>query len=846
MRRLIIFTFTSFLTISIICADIGFCQVTIHERQFLLNNSPEYMTITMGGLLDGENTYTESNSLWGGIGFEPMISLRISNLGNKRIHSPRLVINNERRWFNFNTFSAEFLTGVQNNKEKALSSWKLMRDNRFHYRTPVGGCEAADPLKSLGIYGYLTCGYASTMMTSIGTGLGYNGRIWHLRYQPQPQRGHAISEIDFGDGYVIVDLDAHVFFVDYDNQTLIGYNEVVADNFLVRRTHFFGKSRLLGLDMGVMYNQNNSSSGAGNCLGHTLDISLRPGESIIYDWADANLLHHPNSSAPNPIPWHIANSKLVYQPLFETAELYDLLDIYENICVTNNIGQSPLIHADSLNGTSYFEIKVESPFVMLDGSIKIHGFQGTLQDTLKLEFSLDRNNWNELWISSTVGSFVDSVNFGNQYMLNSLLSNDTWQKDSLDFFHPTQSHSKFPLDSVSSFNKSNSSISNLNGKYNYYLRFTFSPTNSVTACGIDSIRIATIIQTSKRFMPRLTLNENQVEYSDADTSDRNIKLEIIWRESTENTPPERITFPIFPSNGSEPDHNQFTFVWNEPTDPNGDEIVDYEFQLSDRPDMRFPLSTNFEMYISAFGDTVEPKFNIPWPGLLNDGTTYYWRVRPKDINGAWGPWSPVWSFIPHGVMMPLSGEVVTNGNEFYLRWQPNHSGYVPTFYEVHGSNEPNGFTADSSTIIGESYQLEFNISGDIYDFYRVVAIDSQGQASGPSRLIHFGNITSSDAEPQVEHPVTFELIQNYPNPFNPYTTIQFDLPHPEKVMLTIYNLQGKIIKTLVNDYLTAGRHKYQWKPQGLSSGLYFYRISIHSDKIETGAFKRVKKLMYIK
>jgi hypothetical protein len=64
------------------------------------------------------------------------------------------------------------------------------------------------------------------------------------------------------------------------------------------------------------------------------------------------------------------------------------------------------------------------------------------------------------------------------------------------------------------------------------------------------------------------------------------------------------------------------------------------------------------MYISAIGDSVKPEYPIPWPGLLNDGTQYFWRVRAKDTYGAWGKWSPIWSFIPHGVMMPLGNHQV--------------------------------------------------------------------------------------------------------------------------------------------------------------------------------------------
>ncbi|MCB0304210.1 MAG: T9SS type A sorting domain-containing protein [Calditrichaeota bacterium] len=721
MRALI---FILLLNIPLLVAGIGFCQTSIYEREFLINNSPEYKSIHMGGLLDGENTYTESNFLLGGIGFEPMVFIRISNIGAEIIHAPRLVMNDEKRWFDFNTLSAEFLSGAHTNKEKALSIWKLMRDNRFHYRTPTSGCNVADPLKALGIYGYMTCGYASTMMTSIGTGLGCSGRVWHLRYQPQPERGHAIAEIDFGDGDVIL----------------------------------------------------------------------------------------------------------------------DLVDVYRNIRITSNTGQSPIVHADSLNKTAYFEMKIESPFVMLDGMVKIYGFQATLQDTLTLQFSSDQTPWENLWSASTVGLFLDSVSLGDpSLMLTSQAIRYSQQQDSLRFFYPTQ---PYPTDSVRFFTNSNLLVSRVLGKYAYYLRFIFSPADSVTGCGIDSLKIATIIQTSRRFMPRLKLNDNILEYADANSSGRSVEIEIVWQESIENSPPDQIVTPVFPPDGGEPEHTQFTFSWSVPADPDGDEIVDYEFQLSDRPDMRFPLSTNFEMYISAFGDTVEPQFNIPWPGLLNDGTTYYWKVRAKDSNGTWGRWSPIWSFMPHGVMMPLNGEVVEIGNEFYVQWQPNPVGNVAAYFEIHGSNEPNGFLADSSTRIGISDQSEFNITGKIYDYYRVVAVDSQNQASGPSRLIYFDGIMASNRESPLDGDVGFAIFQNYPNPFNATTTIRYHLPQTLDVTLKIYDILGREVFVLVNERQAAGEKSVVWngwdqfgKPAG--SGIYFCRI-------QAGKYDQIHKILLVR
>ena len=71
----------------------------------------------------------------------------------------------------------------------------------------------------------------------------------------------------------------------------------------------------------------------------------------------------------------------------------------------------------------------------------------------------------------------------------------------------------------------------------------------------------------------------------------------------------------------------------------------------------------------------------------------------------------------------------------------------------------------------------------------------------------------------------FTLAQNYPNPFNPVTTIAFGVPRAETVTLTVYNVLGQRVQTLIDDTLmTPGTHRIVFDGRHLSSGLYVYRI----------------------
>jgi hypothetical protein len=84
---------------------------------------------------------------------------------------------------------------------------------------------------------------------------------------------------------------------------------------------------------------------------------------------------------------------------------------------------------------------------------------------------------------------------------------------------------------------------------------------------------------------------------------------------------------------------------------------------------------------------------------------------------------------------------------------------------------------------------------------------------------------STNIETQVSEPQGFRLHQNYPNPFNPVTQIAFDLQKTGLVELSVYNLVGEKVSTLVNGRLNAGSHSVQFDAAAIPSGLYLYRLT---------------------
>ena len=100
-------------------------------------------------------------------------------------------------------------------------------------------------------------------------------------------------------------------------------------------------------------------------------------------------------------------------------------------------------------------------------------------------------------------------------------------------------------------------------------------------------------------------------------------------------------------------------------------------------------------------------------------------------------------------------------------------------------------------------------------------------------------ITTDIAYENVELPKKFSLSQNYPNPFNPSTAIGFQLLAVSDVELSIYNVLGEKIVTLVSEKLKAGYHQVEWDASGFASGVYFYRL-------QSGSIVKIKRMVLAK
>jgi hypothetical protein len=290
-------------------------------------------------------------------------------------------------------------------------------------------------------------------------------------------------------------------------------------------------------------------------------------------------------------------------------------------------------------------------------------------------------------------------------------------------------------------------------RYGYQLRCQLAGDARLKRLGIvNDVQMAPIV------LPEMTVGTNAFVYTDESPGERKVRITHEWVERSTSRPPEAPAAPVYPADGGEANGTDITFQWTPATDPDGDAIADYHFELSGRADMRWPLSTNFRKLISRTADRGKAQYTLPYVGLLTPDRQYYWRVRAKDGKGVWGPWSGSWSFTPRGPDCPLDVAVDYDEgrNVGTLRWKPNPVGRRPAKYRVYASDEK-GFSVSDQPYqvnIGSSKELsspfpgnfaaetqaaelavlgtEVNLPNANKTFYRVVALDDQGKRSGPS------------------------------------------------------------------------------------------------------------------
>ncbi len=223
--------------------------------------------------------------------------------------------------------------------------------------------------------------------------------------------------------------------------------------------------------------------------------------------------------------------------------------------------------------------------------------------------------------------------------------------------------------------------------------------------------------------------------------------------------------------------------------------------------------------------------------------------------------------IPYDNSSPV--EIIVSGSIYYQDYTPSTDDPLCGVIVFYASNAEDGSSNEAKILKGTTYYkadpdtLRFTSNSNIDTLY-VCALDlikydnisPQGEylvkVNGvdytltTTNIIYlFGNNgTTPVIGSNYELPNNILLKQNYPNPFNPTTKIEYAISNPEKVNIKIYDINGRLVKQLLNEYRNTGEYSVTWDGKDnygnlVASGNYFYQIS--SDD-----FVQSKKMILLK
>ncbi|HZW38115.1 MAG TPA: family 10 glycosylhydrolase [Ignavibacteriaceae bacterium] len=246
---------------------------------------------------------------------------------------------------------------------------------------------------------------------------------------------------------------------------------------------------------------------------------------------------------------------------------------------------------------------------------------------------------------------------------------------------------------------------------------------------------------------------------------------------------------------------------------------------------------------SLFTDLIKQLYEYKDSVLIVKGleaqVKYYWRVKAYSLGGK-SDFSPTYSFktafpLAPELVSPTHGSTITTVSPT-LVWNKSADA---TSYRVQLSYGVSMTPTIKDTTVSDTSVTFYNLVVNKNHFWRVSASNQYGISVWSSVRGFKTPATSENEEEEIIKPNEYRLSQNYPNPFNPITNIKYTIKQASRVTLKLFNVLGNEVKTLVDEYKSAGQYEVQLNAENIPSGVYFY-------KIVAGDFTDTKKLIIMK
>lgn len=406
---------------------------------------------------------------------------------------------------------SSIISGGETDEEKAKAIWRVVFQYSHQDNPPnekIDGC-THDVVKLFNVYGYRMCCCASSCVETLADAAG----LTDAAHTPRTRQltGHNVPEIWYGSAWHMLDSSLITYFNKDAGAGIASVDELAADiaglinlahcpfanpvgEWFPANTHSLNDSRTEYSSV----NPNECADGYSNgwSVGHRNLLTLREGETLVRD-CSVPAAHHVDEDTEGPpgcidnfagtglefqymndvIPdqpgtyyyvhpgYHggiVGNGTLTYEPNFSHAGYRGGMEEESNIACTADDAQSPGLHL-AATGTGYVIFKMQSPYVFLDGDINATFKRAAAGDSVKVYLSTNNMvDWTEIY-SAAVGTANVEVDFRNSVIR----------------------------------------------RYCYYLKFEFISATSVTAVGMDSLTITSLIQHAQRAMPFLVQGNNQ-------------------------------------------------------------------------------------------------------------------------------------------------------------------------------------------------------------------------------------------------------------------------------------------------------------------------------------------------
>lgn len=331
-----------------------------------------------------------------------------------------------------------------------------------------------------------------------------------------------------------------------------------------------------------------------------------------------------------------------------------------------------------------------------------------------------------------------------------------------------------------------------------------------------------------------------------------------------NTPPQAVSAGFSPSNEVEVRSATPTVSWQAANDPDRSDtpnVLRYRVQMDTDGEFERNVAIAAE---TQFGIT----FFVP-ASALQENARWFYRLQASDDEGGVSTWSAIQTFwvnavdeppAPFALLAPANG-ASTAGDSVHFRWEntfdPDPRDLFVFVFEVAQDSSFNQILVTADNLAANQYAVFAKwIRGRAYWRVRAVDVDKKTQwGSGSNVKPWLVDVVTSVAEQNGlgEIPSAFGLSQNYPNPFsakghgtfgNPETTIKLALPRPEDVLVQIYDLVGRRVRTLLERRMAAGYAEIVWDGKDehtrvVPSGVYL--VHMHA-----GEFSATRKVVMMR